>query len=98
MTNLPSLWEGLGVDRMQIQHDVEAHIDCLSPAGNKVAVLRITPASDASTITLDPSTETTPQLHENGRYWCELIACNVKDAHLQCSLSTPAHRRNTKHG
>lgn len=60
-------------------------LDCISPAGDTFATLRITPASNASTIALDPSTQT-PQLHENGRYWCELIACDVPDAHLQCSL------------
>jgi predicted component of viral defense system (DUF524 family) len=60
-------------------------INCLSSSGRKLATLRITPASDASTIRRDPSTQT-PQLHENGRYWCELVACDVNSAHLQCSL------------
>jgi predicted component of viral defense system (DUF524 family) len=63
----------------------ESRIDCLSPAGKKVAVLRITPAGDGSTIAHDPSSEAM-QLHENGRYWCELVACDVAGAHLQCSL------------
>lgn len=63
----------------------ESRVDCLSPAGRKIATLRITPASDATTISHDFSGKVM-QLHENGRYWCELIASDARDAHLQCSL------------
>jgi hypothetical protein len=79
---------------MRAENMSESLIDCLSPSGRRVAVLRITPASDASTITHDSSTQTA-RLHENGRYWCELISSEPKDAHLQCSLfraKAPAQR------